>query len=105
MMRARPLLIGLLLALVSGCPSSVPQRGPSRRGTDAAAMGGPVSTPKEQVDIVLQRVAKGQLSPPASMEQDGWEMKLSNGQTTVRSRLQAEARPLIGLGPAAVPPL
>ena len=57
------------------------------------------------VDAALDRLAHGQLSQPADGPSDGWETKLPDGQTVARSQLQAEARPLIALGPDAVPDL
>jgi hypothetical protein len=60
---------------------------------------------KEQIEEILQRVAAGQLSPSTSLEQSGWEMPLSTGEKVVRSRLRAEAQPLILMGPQAVPDL
>jgi hypothetical protein len=59
---------------------------------------------KEQINEILQRVAAGELSASTALE-SGWEMTLSTGEKVVRSRLQAEAQPLILMGPHAVPDL
>lgn len=61
-------------------------------------------TVKQQVDAVFQRLQAGTLQPPQG-PQDGWEMALPSGKTVTRSVLQGEARPLIALGPEAVPAL
>jgi len=60
---------------------------------------------KEQIDQILQRVAAGELSDPTTLVQSGWEMTLSTGEKVARSRLQAEAQPLILMGAEAVPDL
>lgn len=60
---------------------------------------------KDQVDAIFRRLARGELSPPTTLEQSGWEMSLPSGRTVARSTLQAEARPLIALGADAVPAL
>jgi hypothetical protein len=57
------------------------------------------------VDAALERLVRGQLTQPTGGLSDGWETTLPNGQTVARSTLQAEARPLIALGPEAVPDL
>lgn len=57
------------------------------------------------VDAALDRLVRGELTPASDGPSDGWETPLPNGQTVARSRLQAEARPLIALGPDAVPDL
>ena len=59
----------------------------------------------EQINEILQRVLRGELSPPATLDQSGWEMPLSTGEKVERSRLQAEAQPLIRMGAEAVPDL
>ena len=59
---------------------------------------------KEQIDEILRRVAAGELSAATPLE-SGWEMPLSTGEKVVRSRLQAEAQPLILIGAQAVPDL
>ncbi len=55
------------------------------------------------VDRVFARLAAGELGEPASPVEDGWQVDLPSGQAVARSRLQAEARSLIALGPDAVP--
>ena len=57
------------------------------------------------VDAAFERLVQAQLSQPETGPTDGWEAKLPGGQTVARSTLQAEARPLIELGPGAVPDL
>jgi hypothetical protein len=64
-----------------------------------------MSNNKDQIDEVLQRIANGELSAPTTLEQSGWEMTLSTGDKVARSRLQAEAQPLILMGAEAVPHL
>jgi hypothetical protein len=64
-----------------------------------------VTTIREQVDTVFQRLAAGELSAPTTLEQSGWEMALPSGKTVVRSTLQAQAQPLITLGADAIPHL
>ena len=59
---------------------------------------------KEQIDEILRRVAAGELSASTTLE-SGWEMTLSTGEKVVRSRLQAEAQPLISMGAQALPDL
>lgn len=59
---------------------------------------------KEQIDEILRSVATGELSAATTLE-SGWEMPLSTGEKVVRSRLQAEAQPLILMGAQAVPDL
>jgi hypothetical protein len=60
---------------------------------------------REQVDAVLRRLAAGELSPSGLRLGSGWSMTLPSGKTVVRSTLQAEAQPLVALGPEAVPHL
>ena len=55
------------------------------------------------VNEVFARLSRGELTPPADLLEDGWEATLPSGDVVVRSRLQAEAAPLIALGRAAVP--
>lgn len=57
------------------------------------------------VDTALDRLVHGQLTQASDGPSDGWETTLPDGQTVARSRLQAEARPLIALGPEGVPDL
>jgi hypothetical protein len=57
------------------------------------------------VDVAFDRLVRGQLTEQAAGPSDGWETTLPDGQAVARSRLQAEARPLIALGPDAVPDL
>lgn len=60
---------------------------------------------KDDVAGIFERLNAGDLSPPETSPQSGWEIALPSGRTVVRSTLQAEARPLIALGAAAVPEL
>lgn len=60
---------------------------------------------KEPVDAVFGRLAEGRLSQPEQGPVDGWKTALPDGKTVARSTLQAEAKPLIDLGPGAVPEL
>ena len=55
------------------------------------------------VDVIFKRLVQGQLSPrgPGQVD-DGWEATLPGGQAVTRSTLQAEARPLVEMGAAAV---
>ena len=65
-----------------------------------------MSYSKEQVDTVFRRLAAGETSPPAEFaESSGWETTLPSGERVLRSTLEAEAKPLIALGPDAVPDL
>lgn len=60
---------------------------------------------KESVDAVFERLAEGRLSQSERGPGDGWHTALPGGKTVARSTLQAEAKPLIDLGPGAVPDL
>ena len=60
---------------------------------------------KQSVDAVFERLAEGRLSQPEPGPVDGWRTALPDGKTVARSTLQTEAKPLIGLGPDAVPDL
>lgn len=60
---------------------------------------------KEQINEILQAVAGGELSASTNLDQSGWEMPLSTGEKVVRSKLQAEAQPLILMDAQAVPDL
>ena len=60
---------------------------------------------KESVDAVFERLADGRLSQPQAGPVDGWRTVLPDGKTVARSTLQTEAKPLIDLGPGAVPDL
>jgi hypothetical protein len=60
---------------------------------------------KKQINEILQSVAAGELSASTALDQSGWEMTLSTGEKVVRSRLQAEAQPLIFMGAQALPDL
>ena len=57
------------------------------------------------MDAVFQRLAAGEVTKTAVRPESGWEMSLPSGKTITRSRLQAEAQPLIALGPDAIPEL
>ena len=59
----------------------------------------------ETVSSVFSRLAAGELSEPIGPLQDGWEVDLPSGRTVTRSMLQAETKPLVALGPDAVPHL
>jgi hypothetical protein len=59
---------------------------------------------KKDVDAIFLRLAAGEMAKPA-VEKSGWEMSLPSGKVVTRSTLQAEAQPLIALGPDAVPDL
>jgi hypothetical protein len=61
---------------------------------------------KDKVDEVFRKLAAGEISPSApGVESSGWETTLPSGKRVVRSVLEAEAKPLIALGPEAVPDL
>jgi hypothetical protein len=68
-------------------------------------MNDPMGDNKKQINEILQTVAAGELSASTTLDQSGWEMPLSTGEKVVRSRLQAEAQPLILMGAQAVPDL
>jgi len=56
----------------------------------------------DAVTQVFARLATGELTQTADVHEDGWEAMLPSGEVVVRSRLQAEAVPLITLGRPAV---
>ena len=58
---------------------------------------------KKEVDALFCRLAAGKLSVKGPRLESGWEMCLPDGQIVYRSRVQAEARPLIARGQKAVP--
>ena len=60
---------------------------------------------QSQVDAVFERLVTGTIGASAPVEQSGWEMALPTGRVVARSTLQAEAQPLIALGPPAIPSL
>lgn len=60
---------------------------------------------RDEINEILQRVAAGELGGSTTLDQSGWEMALSTGQKVARSRLQAEAQPLILMGSKVVPDL
>jgi hypothetical protein len=59
----------------------------------------------ETVREVFGRLSAGQLTDSDIPVQDGWETSLPSGKTVARSALDAEAAPLVALGPEAVPSL
>ncbi|MDQ2976086.1 MAG: hypothetical protein M3R69_11835 [Acidobacteriota bacterium] len=64
-----------------------------------------MASSRKQINEILQRLVSGELSAPTTLDQSGWEMTLSTGERVARSRLQAEAEPLILMGAEAVPDL
>lgn len=58
---------------------------------------------EDAVIEAFSRLAAGELAPPVSPVEEGWEMALPSGRAVTRSTLQAEARALIELGADAVP--
>jgi hypothetical protein len=64
-----------------------------------------MSTVKDEVASIFERLKTGELSPTETSPQSGWEISLPSGRTVTRSTLQAEARPIIALGLDAVPEL
>ena len=64
-----------------------------------------MSTIRNKVDHIFQRLTVGELSKEDSVLQSGWEVSLPSGRFVTRSKLQAEARLLVALGPDAIPHL
>jgi len=60
---------------------------------------------EETINGLFSRLTAGDLAECVDPVQDGWEAELPSGLTVARSMLQAAARPLVALGPYAVPHL
>jgi hypothetical protein len=60
---------------------------------------------EESVAVVFRQLRAEEFEGSTDGPDSGWQMSLPSGQDVSRSNLQAVARPLIDLGPDAVPPL
>jgi hypothetical protein len=61
-----------------------------------------MTTVKDEVAGLFERLGRGELSRPETGPSSGWETPLPSGRVVTRSALEAEARALVALGPEAV---
>lgn len=94
----RRLTVYALLGLLAACAGPKPKPEPNPPVETS-----PMTT--HPVDTTFRRLVRGQLTSPTNEPGEGWEATLPSGQKVVRSTLQSEARPLIAIGPEAVPDL